>query len=119
MWIKWSAGAIGRFMLAKIARRQSYATARTYYVAYFVLTRVLVTGRWGCFRLTEKLLFLFFRMSGGKLDIECAAGQTLDIDYVNRRWICKTGNYCPPSMGGVVFGCPALPPPVPENSTGE
>ena len=22
-------------------------------------------------------------------------------------------------MGGVVFGCPALPPPVPENSSGE
>ena len=28
------------------------------------------------------------------------------------------GDNCPPNMGGVVFGCPALPPPVPENSTG-
>ena len=53
------------------------------------------------------------------MDIKCGEGQTLEIDYVNRRWICKTGNYCPPNMGGVVFGCPALPPPVPENSTGE
>ena len=60
-----------------------------------------------------------FSVSGGKLDINCAEGQTLEIDYVNRAWICKTGNYCPPNMGGVVFGCPALPPPVPENSTGE
>ena len=53
------------------------------------------------------------------MDIKCGEGQTLEIDYVNRRWICKTGNYCPPKMGGVVFGCPALPPPVPENSTGK
>ena len=60
-----------------------------------------------------------FSVSGGKLDINCAENQTLEIDYVNRKWICKTGNYCPPNMGGVVFGCPALPPPVPENSTGE
>jgi len=56
-------------------------------------------------------------LSGGKMDIKCAEGQTLEMDYVNRRWICKTGNYCPPNMGGVVFGCPALPPPVPEGST--
>ena len=53
------------------------------------------------------------------MDIKCAEGQTLEINYVDRRWICKTGNYCPPNMGGVVFGCPALPPPVPANSTGE
>ena len=56
---------------------------------------------------------------GGKAEITCTEGRTLDIDYANRRYICRSGNYCPPNMGGVVFGCPALPPPVPDNSTGK
>ena len=59
------------------------------------------------------------RWPGGKAEITCTEGRTLDIDYANRRYICRVGDFCPPNMGGVVFGCPALPPPVPENSTGE
>ena len=65
------------------------------------------------------IFFTNCRWPGGKAEITCTEGRTLDIDYANRRYICRVGDFCPPNMGGVVFGCPALPPPVPENSTGE